>query len=152
MLFSGYVLIGLFLDVAEGLWRGGQLYIASPQVANDFQTYGALALAFLSDSYSCSPLPVASLRPWLAIGSVLGAGISRHPAQCLRLWRSGLDQRKFLAHLRAACYPPGQCSAGWCLCWVLFSVCAPHMHVHASRLLRNRLNYWTPVFLLIAHQ
>ncbi|HEX2997820.1 MAG TPA: hypothetical protein VHP14_23560, partial [Anaerolineales bacterium] len=44
MLFSGYILISSLLDVAEGLWRGGQLYIASPQVLNDILAYAALAL------------------------------------------------------------------------------------------------------------
>ena len=39
-------LIALLLDVGEGLWRGGQLYMASQQVANDFQVYGALMLSF----------------------------------------------------------------------------------------------------------
>jgi len=47
MFLSGYVLVGLLLQVGEGLWRGGRLYIASRQVATDFQTYGALVLAFL---------------------------------------------------------------------------------------------------------
>src|SRR5215211_4481704 len=42
-----YVGIALLLTLAEGMWRGGQLDIASTQVANDFQTYAALLLVFI---------------------------------------------------------------------------------------------------------
>jgi len=46
-LLSSYVVLGMLLTIGEGLWRGGQLRLATPRVANDFQLYGALALAFL---------------------------------------------------------------------------------------------------------
>ena len=45
MILGIYVAVAMLLVVGEGFWRGGQLYIASKQVANDFQAYGALALA-----------------------------------------------------------------------------------------------------------
>ncbi len=47
MIMGGYVVIAFLLVVAEGLWRGGKLYIASEQVANDFQTYGASGSSLL---------------------------------------------------------------------------------------------------------
>src|SRR5215211_5428170 len=47
MILGGYVTLALLLVIGEGLWRGGQLYIASEQIANDFQVYGALALSFI---------------------------------------------------------------------------------------------------------
>ena len=44
-LLSIYVVLGMLLTIGEGLWRGGQLQLATPRVANDFQLYGAVALA-----------------------------------------------------------------------------------------------------------
>src|SRR5512143_277283 len=73
MLLSIYLLIGSLFDVAEGLWRGGQFYIGSQRIANDFQAYGALALAFLLT------LTVVSFarrdpRLWLGVGGFWGIG------------------------------------------------------------------------------
>src|SRR5512138_887069 len=68
MLLSGYILVGSLLDVGEGLWRGGQLYIASPQIAIDFQIYGALALAFLL-ALTVVAFTRRDLRPWLGLGA-----------------------------------------------------------------------------------
>src|SRR5215475_4907271 len=68
MFLGGYVLIGLLLEIAEGLWRGGRLYIASPQIANDFQAYGALALAFLL-TLTVVSFVRRSLRAWLILGA-----------------------------------------------------------------------------------
>ena len=98
MLLSGYILVGLFLDVAEGLWRGGQLYIASPQIANDFQTYGALALAFLL-TLTVVSFTRRDLRTWLGIGAFWILGFISDRAQYLPLWGSDLDERKFFSHI-----------------------------------------------------
>src|ERR1051325_8665376 len=67
MMLSGYVLIGAFLDAGEGLWRGGKLYLASQQVANDFQTYGALVLAFLL-TLTVVSFVKRDTRAWLGVG------------------------------------------------------------------------------------
>jgi len=84
--------IGLLLNVGEGLWRGGQLQIATPQVANDFQLYGALALAFLLT------LTVLSFtrrvkRAWLILGAVWVLGFIFILPNLLRLgdviWTNG---------------------------------------------------------------
>lgn len=147
MLFSGYVLIGLFLVVAEGLWRGGRLYIASQQIANDFHTYGALILAFLLN------LTVASftrhnLRPWLIVGifwlfgfitialNVFGFGAV--------VWTNGNFNLTYERLL------PSWAMLGW-LVFMLGAVFHVRSAFARSRqpLLRNRLNYWTPVFLLL---
>jgi len=47
------ILLGIYLALAsvftlfEGLYRAGEIHIVTPQVANDFQIYGALFLSFL---------------------------------------------------------------------------------------------------------
>ena len=73
MLLSGYILISSLLDVAEGLWQGGQLYLVSPQIAIDFQAYGALILAFLL-TLTVISFTRRDSRLWLGIGGfwVLG--------------------------------------------------------------------------------
>jgi len=148
MLLSGYILIGSFLDVGEGLWRGGQLTLASQQVANDFQIYGAWALAFLL-TLTVAAFTRRDLRLWLGIGAfwVLGSilivlNVFRFGAV---IWTSGNFSLTFDRLL------PGWAALGW-LVFILgsvFSVRSAYAHSRQP-LLRNRLNYWTPVFLLIA--
>src|ERR1041385_2119760 len=67
MWLSGYILIGAFLNVGEGLWRGGRLDIASQQIANDFQTYGAFILAFFL-TLAVVSFVRRDLRAWLGVG------------------------------------------------------------------------------------
>ena len=69
MLLSGYILIGAFLVIAEGMWRSGRFHFASPQLANDLQMYGALALAFLL-TLTIGFFTRRSVRLWLAVGAV----------------------------------------------------------------------------------
>ena len=96
MLLGGYVLIGLFINAAEGLWRGEQLYLTSQQVANDFQIYGALALAFLL-TLTVASFTRRDLRIWLGIATfwILGFIII---AERLWLWGNRLDERQLLPH------------------------------------------------------
>lgn len=148
MFLGGYVLIGLLLDVAEGLWRGGRLALASPQVANDFQVYGALILAFLLTLTVLSFIR-RNLRTWLIVGVVWIAGFVLIVPNTLGLanviWSNG---RYSLTLERLA---PAWAMLGWLL-FMLGSVINIRSAYARSRqpLLRNRLNYWTPVFLLIA--
>ncbi|HMD82901.1 MAG TPA: hypothetical protein VKE92_16400, partial [Anaerolineales bacterium] len=71
---SIYLVLGLLLDVGEGLWRGGQLRIATPRVANDFQLYGALALAFLL-TLTVLSFTRREKRVWLILGGVWVLGL-----------------------------------------------------------------------------
>jgi len=148
MLLSGYILVASLLAVAEGLWRGGQLYIASQQVANDFQIYGALALAFLLN------LTVASftrrdLRLWLGVGAFWILGFILIALNVFRfgavIWTNGNFSLTFERLL------PGWAILGGLVLMVgaIFSVRTTFAHSRQP-LLRNRLNYWTPVFFLIA--
>ncbi|HLO15993.1 MAG TPA: histidine kinase dimerization/phospho-acceptor domain-containing protein, partial [Anaerolineales bacterium] len=148
MFFSGYLLIAAFLDVAEGLWRGGRLYIASQQVANDFQTYGALALAFLLTLTVVSFLR-RDLRLWLGLGAFWVLGFVLILLNVFRfgevIWTNGNFSFTFERLL------PSWAMLGW-LVFMLGSVFNVRSAFAHSRqpLLRNRLNYWTPVFLLMA--
>ena len=148
LLLSGYVLIGSLLDVAEGLWRGGQLYIASGQVANDFQTYGALALAFLL-TLTVVSFTRRNQRIWLGIGIFWILGFIAILLNIFRfgqvVWTNGNLSLTFDRLL------PTWAILGW-LVFMLGSVINVRSAFARSRqpLLRNRLNYWTPVFVLIA--
>src|SRR5215216_118473 len=67
MILGIYGVIALLLVLGEGFWRGGQLYIASRQVANDFQTYGTLVLAFILTLAAVSFIR-RDISPWLGVG------------------------------------------------------------------------------------
>lgn len=148
MFLGGYVLIGLLLVVAEGLWHGGRLTIASRQIANDFQTYGALVLAFLL-TLTVIAFVRRNLRPWLIVGAVWIVGFLLIIPNSLGfqdvIWTNG---RYSLTLERLA---PIWAMLGWFV-FMLGSVINVRSAFARSRqpLLRNRLNYWTPVFLLIA--
>jgi len=148
MVLGGYVLIGLLLEIAEGLWRAGRIYIASQQIANDFQAYGALVLAFLL-TLTVIAFVRRNLRAWLIIGAFWILGFILIIPNTLGLndviWTNG---RYSLTLERLA---PVWAMLGW-LVFMLGSVINVRSAYARSRqpLLRNRLNYWTPVFLLIA--
>ena len=143
---SIYLVIGLLLDVGEGLWRGGQLRIATPQVANDFQLYGALALAFLL-TLTVVSFTRREMRVWLILGAVWILGFIIFMPNLLRLgdviWTNG---RFALTLDRLA---PTWAVLGWIVFTLGAIVNVRSAYARARQpLLRNRLNYWTPVFLL----
>ena len=148
MLLSGYILIGAFLVVAEGLWRGGRLYIASPQIANDFQTYGAVALAFLLN-LTVGSFTRRNLRFWLGVGAVWIAVFVLILLNAFGFGNVVWENGNFTLTLERLA--PSWAMLGW-LVFMLGSVLSVRTAYARSRqpLLRNRLNYWTPVFLLIA--
>jgi hypothetical protein len=148
MLLGGYALIGASLDIAEGLWRSGRLFLASPQAASDLQTYGAVILAFLLTLTIVSLLR-RPLRGWLAVGALWAVGFVLIVLNVFGfgevIWTNG---RYSLTLERLA---PTWAMLGW-LVFMLGSVMNVRKAYARSRqpLLRNRLNYWTPVFLLLA--
>jgi len=148
MLLSGYVLVSLFLTVGEGLWRGGQLYIASRQVAIDFQTYGAMTLAFLFTVTMVSFVR-RDLRPWLGLGAFWLVGLILLLANIFGFGKVVWTNGNFALTLERLA--PYWAMLGW-LVFMLGAVIIVRSTYARSRqpLLRNRLNYWTPVFLLIA--
>ena len=147
------ILLGIYIALAsvftlfEGLYRAGELYIATPQVANDFQIYGALFLSFL---LTLAVLSFIRRRPtvWLGLGLFWVLGLLAILPNINRfgdvIWQSGnfLLTRERLA--------PTWAMLGWLIFTLggFFNVRSAHNNSRQP-LLRNRLNYWTPVFLLV---
>ncbi|MGZ9166806.1 MAG: GAF domain-containing sensor histidine kinase, partial [Anaerolineales bacterium] len=147
MWLIGYVLIALLLDVGEGLWRGGQLQLATQQVANDFQVYGALILALLLTITVVSFIR-RDPNVWLGVGVFWALGFA---AIILNLFRFGeviwTNGRLTLTLERLA---PAWAALGWLVFMLGAIISVRSAHARSRQpLLRNRLNYWTPVFLLI---
>ena len=145
-LFSGYVAVALVVGAGDALWRGGRLPIVN-HVANDYQVYGAAALAFIL-LISIIAFVRRDMLTWLAVGGLWVLGFIVIVPNLLGLdevvWTNGnvsltLDR---LAPLWAV--------SGW----IVFTIGA-FIKVRSTYsktklpLYRNRLNYWTPVFLLI---
>jgi signal transduction histidine kinase len=147
------ILLGIYLALAsvftmfEGLYRAGELYIATPRVANDFQIYGALFLSFL---LTLAVLSFIRRRPtvWLGLGLFWVLGLLAILPNINRfgdvIWQSGnfLLTRERLA--------PTWAMLGWLIFTLggFFNVRSAHNNSRQP-LLRNRLNYWTPVFILV---
>ena len=145
-LLSSYVVLGMLLTIGEGLWRGGQLRLATPRVANDFQLYGALALAFLL-TLTVASFTRRNLRRWLGIGAFWVVGFIIILPNLLSLpeviWTNG---RFALTLERLA---PTWAVIGWFIFMLGAILNARAAHARSRQpLFRNRLNYWTPVFLL----
>ena len=145
-IFSGYVVTALIIGVGDALWRGGRWPIIT-RVANDFQVYGALALAFIL-LLAIVAFVRRDMRPWLGVGGFWVLGFIILVPNLLGLgkvvWTNGSTSLTVdrLAPLWAA------------LGWIVFTVGAfVNVRLTYSKskqpLYRNRLNYWTPVFLLI---
>jgi hypothetical protein len=148
MMLSGYALISALLNVAEGFWRSGRVVIASQQAANDLQIYGALVLSFFLILTIVSFLR-RDLRGWMAIGGIWVLGFVLIVLNVFRfddiLWTNG---RYSLTLERLA---PIWAMIGWLLFMVGSVLTVRSAYAHSRQpLLRNRLNYWTPFFLLIA--
>lgn len=145
---GAYIVMAMLLVIGEGLWRGGELPIASQQVANDFQIYGALILSFI-----LTLAVVAFLRrdvpAWLGVAFFWLLGFIAIVPNIFRLgdvlWQTGTFTltRERLTPIWAM------------LGWLVFTMGAianiRSVHKNSRQpLLRNRLNYWTPVFVLVA--
>src|SRR6185503_13583209 len=147
MWLIGYVLIALLLDVGEGLWRGGQLQLASQQVANDFQVYGALMLSFLLTLTVVSFIR-RDLNLWLGIGVFWALGFVAIIPNLFRLGEVIWTNGRFTLTLERLA--PTWAALGWLVFMLGAIVSIRSAHARSRQpLLRNRLNYWTPVFLLI---
>ena len=148
ILLGVYIALASLITVAEGLWQAGQLHIASGRIENDFQIYAAFALSFLLLLCVLSFIR-RSPTVWLGIALVWVIGFLAIIPNVLGLGET-IWQRGALVLTRER-LAPTWAMLGW-LVFILagfFSVRAAH---DSSRqpLLRNRLNYWAPVFLLVS--
>ena len=146
LLMAGYALVALLLDVAEGLRLSGYWQV-DPLFAYDLQVYGALLLAVLMMMTALS-FTRREVWIWLGIGIFWGLAIVAIIPNLFGLgeviWTNGSIElgREQLAPVWSA------------LGWLVFTTAAfvtVRITYGRSRqpLLRNRLNYWTPVFALI---
>jgi signal transduction histidine kinase len=150
MMLSGYTLTSALLNVAEGFWRSGRLQIASAGPANDLQIYAALLLAFFL-SLTIVAFLRRDLRPWLGLGALCGIGFVLIVLNVFGfggvLWTNG----RFSFSLTPDRLAPAWAILGWFVFMVASVLTVRNAYRHSRQpLLRNRLNYWTPVFLLLA--
>jgi signal transduction histidine kinase len=146
MLLSGYALVALLLSAGEGLWRGGG-WAMDAQLANDLQLYGALSLSVLM---ILTVLIFVRREPWtwLGIGVFWGLVIAAFIPNLFGLgevlWTNGS------VTLTRARFAPIWSALGSFVFTVGSIVIVRSAHNRSRQpLLRNRLNYWIPVFILI---
>ena len=146
-LLGGYLAVALILTALEGLRFGGRWQVAK-QTATDIQIYGALVLSIfmiLTALFFVRRAPWA----WLGVGVFWVLIVVAILFNIFKLgevvWTNGTLT---LTRERLA---PAWAALGW-LVFTVGAVVIVRLAYTQSRqpLLRNRLNYWTPVFLLVA--
>jgi len=147
LLLIGYAVIALALTVLEGLRYGGQWRVAL-QSALDFQLYGAWLLSALM-LLAALAFVRRDLWTWLGISVFWGLIIIAILTNVFKLadvvWTNGS------ATLTRERLAPAWSALGWLIFTGAAFVIVRSAHAQSRQpLLRNRLNYWTPVFLLIA--
>jgi signal transduction histidine kinase len=147
MNLGAYMALGVVLAIGEGLWRSGQLYIASVQVANDFQIYGALALSFLLTLTVVSFIR-RDYSAWLMIGLAWVIGF-------ILILLNVFGFGEIVWQNESLVLPRDRLAPMWAMLgWLVFmlggyvSVRSAHRNSRQP-LLRNRLNYWIPVYFLL---
>lgn len=146
LLLTAYMVLALLLTMIEGLRYSGRLQM-SAETAFDTQLYGALFLAILM---MLAVLIFVRRRvwTWLGIGVfwflVVGA-VNFNVFQLGEVvWTNGA------VTLTRERLGPAWASVGWFVFTVGALVIVRSSHARSRQpLLRNRLNYWLPVFLLI---
>ncbi len=146
ILLSGYAFAALILSAGEGLWRGGQWEVEA-RVVNDLQVYGALSLSVLM---ILTMLVFVRREPWtwLGVGVFWGLVIAAFILNLFGLgdvlWTNGsvtLTRERFA---------PIWSAFGSIMFTAAAIVIVRSAHNRSRQpLLRNRLNYWIPVFILI---
>jgi len=145
-LLSVYAVIAMLLGIGEGLLRG-ELWLVEGQAVNDIMIYGAFVLAVLM-TLTALAFTRQELSTWLAIGVFWGAGIALIVPNILGfdeiIWTNGT------ATLTRDRLAPAWAALGWFIFTVGALVAVRSAHARSRQpLLRNRLNYWTPVFLFV---
>jgi len=146
-ILTGYIVAALFLTVLESLRFGARWQVDS-QTASDIQLYGALLLAILMTLAALS-FTRRDIWTWLVVGVFWGVIIFAILFNIFRfgnvVWTNG---SLTLTRERLA---PAWSALGWLVFTIGGFVIVRSAYAQSRQpLLRNRLNYWTPVFLLIA--
>ncbi|HSM71630.1 MAG TPA: hypothetical protein VK851_08815, partial [Anaerolineales bacterium] len=145
-LLSVYALTAMLVGVGHGLVIGGQWQL-DPQTANDSMIYAAFVLAVIMNLTALS-FTKRDYSTWLGIGVFWALVIAVVATNILGLgeviWTDG---RVTLTRDRLG---PALAALGWFVFTVGALVNVRSAHARSRQpLLRNRLNYWTPVFLLV---
>jgi signal transduction histidine kinase len=144
--FAGYLALSLLLTLIEALWRGGQVQFEA-RAATDLQIHGAFVLSFIlliTILYFVRRDP----RPWFMTGAVwlivLLVFLANLPGFSDTVWTNG---QFTLTQDRLA---PAWAGLGWLVFTLGALVIVRLVHDRSRQpLLRNRLNYWIPVFVLL---
>jgi len=147
LLLIAYAVAALLLTAMEGLRYGGR-WLVDAQTALNIQIYGALLLSVLM---ILTVILFVRREPWtwLGVGVFWVLMVAAIVTNIFRLadvvWTNGIREltRAGLALTWSA--------LGWGIFTLGAIVLVRSAHAQSRQpLLRNRLNYWTPVFLLIA--
>jgi signal transduction histidine kinase len=146
MLLMGYAVVALLLTVLEGLRYGGR-WQADLQLSLDVQLYGAWLLAAIM-LLTVLTFVRRDLRTWLGVGVFWGLIIAAILTNIFRLGDVIFTNGSVtLTRERLA---PAWSALGWLIFTGGAFVVVRSAHAQSRQpLLRNRLNYWTPVFLFI---
>jgi signal transduction histidine kinase len=144
--FAAYLVMNILSTATEALTRGGQLALTE-RAASDLQAFGAFVLSFIA-LVTVLYFVRRNSRPWLIVGGIWLAGFIAIAINLFGfsevVWTNGTLALTFdqLAPLWAA--------LGW-LTFTAGAFATVRIAHNRSRqpLLRNRLNYWTPAFLLV---
>ena len=145
-LLSGFALVALLLNIGEAVRFGGGWQIEA-QAANDIQIYFMLVLAALM-TLTALAFTRKEIWTWLGVGVVwvlLTAAFALNIFGFNEVvWTNGT------ATLTRDRLAPAWSALGWFVLTVGALVAIRTTYTRSRQpLLRNRLNYWTPVFLLI---
>ncbi|HKJ40066.1 MAG TPA: GAF domain-containing sensor histidine kinase [Anaerolineales bacterium] len=145
-LLSVYAFIAMLLGIGDGLLRGGVWQMQAP-AANDLMLYGAFVLAVVM-ALTALAFTRQDLSTWLGIAVFWGIVIALIIPNILGLgeviWTNGA------ATLTRDRLAPAWAALGWFVFTVGALVAVRSAYSRSRQpLLRNRLNYWTPVFIFI---
>ena len=145
-LLSVYMTVALMLTLLEGFHYGNRLQVET-QTALDIQIYGAFVLAVIM-LMTVLIFVRREVWTWLGVGVFWGVITAAFAINIFRLgdvvWTNGA------VTLTRAGLAPAWSALGWVVFTVGGFVVVRSAYSQSRQpLLRNRLNYWTPVFLLI---
>jgi len=146
LVLTSYATIAALLTIVEGLRYGGR-WVVKTQTALDVQIYGALVLSILM-TLTVVYFVRREIWTWLGIGAFWGLIIAAIISNIFRfgnvIWTNGT------VTLTRESLAPAWSAIGLVVFLVGAFVIVRSAHAQSRQpLLRNRLNYWMPVFLLI---